>query len=53
MLNLNALIEWINENSETPKVERVLSYDLVNEIFVLIDIFSESVSKKSLKLLNE
>ena len=41
MLNVNTLIEWIDENSETPKVERVLRYDSVNEIYVLIDIFSE------------
>lgn len=41
MLTINTIIEWIDENSEMPKVERVLRYDSVNEIYVLIDIFSE------------
>lgn len=41
MLNLNTLVEWIDEDSKTPKVERVLRYDSANEIYALIDIFSE------------
>lgn len=43
MLNINTLIEWIDENSETPKIERILHFDAVQEIYVLIDIFAKSV----------
>lgn len=43
MLNINTLIEWIDGNSETPKIERILYFDPLQEVYVLIDIFAKSV----------
>ena len=41
MLNINTLIEYVTEESATPKVERILHYDSIQEIYVLIDIFNK------------
>lgn len=42
MLNINTLIEWIDGNSGTPRVERILHFDSIQEVYVLIDVFVKS-----------
>lgn len=41
MLNINTLIEWFNENSEKPTVERILHYEQGKELYAVIDIFTK------------